>query len=448
MLKNVNGLDYAKDLLLEWEQCLGEGLDVASRKEEVDAFLAQPDAMKSAGEAERLGKLLTTAPTRSDFAYTEPSAYAEIQAELSPRRHSFAAVSDRQLLEEKIAGAWIGRIAGCLLGKPVEGWRTETLYPFLQAIGNYPVTRYIEKRDFTPELIEAFRLNPDGCWADNLNGAAPWDDDTNYTVLALRVLEKYGWDFTSDDILESWLDSLPLLSTYTAERVAYRNALLGMEPPQTAAFHNPFREMIGAQIRGDFFGYINPGEPKKAAEMAFRDASVSHVKNGIYGEMFVAAMLAAAAASDDIRCIIDAGLDEIPQNCRLRRDVEDVMRWYSDGVSAEDIIRHIHSRYDEHTGYGWCSTNSNAMIVTMGLLCGEGDFGRSVCLAVQAAFDTDCNGATVGSIVGMWKGKAAIPPHWYTPFAQKLATTLPKDALLSVDELVKRTMIFLSDEKQ
>ena len=81
------------------------------------------------------------------------------------------------------------------------------------------------------------------------------------------------------------------------------------------------------------------------------------------------------------------------------------------------------------------------MIVAMALLYGQGDFGRSVCLAVQAAFDTDCNGATVGSIVGMSRGD--VPEEWTAPFVKGLRTSLDGYPRVTVDELATRTAIFI-----
>jgi ADP-ribosylglycohydrolase len=174
--------------------------------------------------------------------------------------------------------------------------------------------------------------------------------------------------------------------------------------------------------------------------MAFRDASISHIKNGIYGEMLMAAMIAASAASDDILTIIEAALDEIPSRSRLRKDIQVVLTWYRDKMTYDEVIQQIHKLYDEADGHGWCHTNPNAMIVVTALLYGEKDFGKSICMAVQPGFDTDCNGATTGSILGMLLGEAKIPEFWSAPYHKKLATSIIGHTVVSVDELVNHTL--------
>lgn len=204
-----------------------------------------------------------------------------------------------------------------MLGKSVEGIRSHEFIPFLKESGNFPMYRYIYRSDITKEVIEKYEFPFAGrSYADEIDGM-PSDDDTNYVVLAQQVIEQYGENFTSLDMINSWVALQSKNAYCTAEQIAYCNFARGYVPPQTALFQNPCREWIGAQIRGDYFGYINPGNPKKAAEMAFCDASVSHIKNGIYGEMFVAAMLAVASQTYSIKDIIYAGLAEIPYTSRL-----------------------------------------------------------------------------------------------------------------------------------
>jgi len=313
------------------------------------------------------------------------------------------------------------------------------MYPVLEATGNMPLVRYFRQSEFSDELCEKYHLNRAVCFADNVHHAAPPDDDTNYTVFGLKLVSTFGRDFTSDDVMESWMSWIPFMPVCTAERAAYRNAACGMLPPKTASYHNPYREWIGAQIRGDFFGYINPGNPVEAAKMAYRDASISQVKNGIYGEMFASAMIAEAAVTADRERIIEAGLSVIPEKSRMTRDVRKVIDLWKSGKTAEEIMEVIHTDYDEHTDNGWCYTNSNAMVVTMAILCGGGDYSKSICLAVQACFDTDCNGATVGSVIGMMNGEAGIAPEWTAPFERKLQTTIEGYNLVDADELAEMT---------
>lgn len=432
------------DIRVQYEQCVREGRDVADLLTEVERLVNLEDAelRSRENETKALYDKLSSRPIKPDFKYSEPSDLAGILAE-SPSAAKApelpAAPSGDELLE-KLEGAWTGRIAGCLLGKPVEGWRRDMLLPVLKATDNYPMRGYIRADGIPAELVEKFRIWKDACFIDNVHGAAPVDDDTNYTTFALKLVTEYGRGFTSDDVLEGWLRWIPCFATCTAERVAYRNATIGLLPPKTAVMYNPYREWIGAQIRGDFFGYINPGDPATAAEMAFRDASISHVKNGIYGEMYIAAMIAAASVERDIGKIVETGLAYVPAKSRLAEDVRAVVAMHAGGMPALEIIEEIHKRWNEHSANDWCYTNSNAMIVTMALLCGGGDFGTSVCLAVQSAFDTDCNGATVGSIIGIRNGARGIDSHWHAPFEKKLHTSIDGYNLVSVEELAAMTM--------
>ena len=156
--------------------------------------------------------------------------------------------------------------------------------------------------------------------------------------------------------------------------------------------------------------------------------------------MFVAAMIAAAAVTADIKKIILSGLAQIPYTSRLYESVISVLDMYNSGVSRQDCFDKIHKMYDEHTGYGWCHTISNAMIVAASLLYGNGDYGKSVCMAVETGFDTDCNGATVGSILGMANGIQGIPEYWTKPINDTLHTSIFGVGTVKISERVDLTM--------
>ena len=277
------------------------------------------------------------------------------------------------------------------------------------------------------------------CLADEMK-FAPWDDDTNYVVLAQILIEKYGRDFTPRNVMELWVERQPMPSYYTAEKVALLNFTRGYLPPYSAMYQNPYREWIGAQIRGDYFGYISPGDPEKAAEMAWKDASISHVKNGIYGEMFVSAMLACAAVTDNVRDVILGGLAEIPATSRLYESVMRLLKRYDEGISKEEAFSDIHQVWDDYDAHDWCHTISNALIVVASLLYGEGDYGRSICMAVETGFDTDCNGATVGSVLGMMLGEKGISDYWKAPTHGILDTTIAGAEKSEIAVLAQKTM--------
>ncbi|HUU59134.1 MAG TPA: ADP-ribosylglycohydrolase family protein, partial [Phycisphaerae bacterium] len=103
-------------------------------------------------------------------------------------------------------------------------------------------------------------------------------------------------------------------------------------------------------------------------------------------------------------------------------------------------VENIHERWDENQGHHWCHTISNAMIVATGLLYGELDYARSICRAVQPCFDTDCNGATVGSIVGAVLGAEALPEQWTAPVNDTLLTSLAGYNRVRISEMADQTV--------
>ena len=442
MLKNSNPFRYSINLSDELLTARQEGKDTSAYEERVKSILEMEDSnpQKDVFAAEIYDEIQAL-PIIEGHPYTEPSDIEEIRAARPKTNHSLLGKNlDEKDLYDKIYGAWLGRCVGCLLGKPIEGWDRQRITGFLKETGNYPVQYYLSS-DVAPELKEKYQIVKHA-WINNVE-CAPMDDDTNYTVLALKVFETYGIDFTPENVATAWLRFLPILSTCTAERVAYRNFVYGIVPPHSGSYRNPYRELIGAQIRADFFGYVTPGNPELAAEYAWRDACISHVKNGIYGEMFIAAMLSAAAVTEDMEEIIMAGLAQIPEKSRLTEQIRNVLEWKAEGLNWEQAIDRIHTLFNEKN-FDWVHTISNAVIVCTALLFGEKDLEKSIGIAITSAFDTDCNGATVGSVVGMLLGAKALPEKWIKPLNDRLLSSISDYGSTPISELAAKTMKIMS----
>lgn len=436
--ENMNCAEfYSSNLLVEYDQSMDEGLDIEAYKDIISAIsmLPQNEIKKKFGDI--IFDIVKNAKKRPDYEFIEPSELEAIKQLRIP--YSYKEIKNCSL-KDKIHGAWVGRVCGCMLGKPVEGIRTEEFIPFLKETKNYPLQRYVYRKEITDDVINRYTF----CfnmrkYADEIDGMPP-DDDINYTVLYQEIIEKYGKDFTPFDVSRAWLDYQRKDAYFSAERVAYINFIKGFAPPESAVYKNPYREWIGAQIRADYFGFINPGNPEKAAEMAWRDASISHIKNGIYGEMFVSAMLAVATKTNNIKDIILGGLAEIPHTSRLYMEIMNVLNDFENNVSKDEAFKIIHTKFDEHTSHGWCHTISNAMIVVASLLYGGGDYAKSICMSVETGFDTDCNGATVGSILGMANGINSIPEYWKNPINNTIYTTIFGLDKISITDRVDMTL--------
>jgi ADP-ribosylglycohydrolase len=309
-----------------------------------------------------------------------------------------------------------------------------------RATGNWPLRTWFTAAGLPPELARAHPWNRRSAatsLAENIDGM-PEDDDLNHPLLGLLLLRRHGRDFTTADVGRLWLDELPAGRTFTAERLAYRNLLLGVEPPGTAARHNPFREWIGAAIRADVHGWTNPGDPGAAAAQMYRDAALSHRGNGVYHALFTAAMIAdAAGGTGDVHRALAAGLSVVPPRSRLAAAVRygiGTARAERDFDTVADLL---HARYGQ---YHWVHAVPNAALLAAALTHADGDFSGSVCRAVSGGWDTDSNGATAGSVAGLLAGTPeALPARWTDPLRNRLASSVTGFDGIGFDVLARLT---------
>lgn len=446
------------DLKIEQAQDRDEGLDtapLAARCDELCAALDAPGGTQDYALQRKAAEWLddcASLPRLSGYGFDEPSSAEGIRA-ARPAPVEIGVAPEGDALLDRVHGAWTGRCCGCMLGKPCEGVPRRDIEAALKAQGRWPLSGYwsgLGGDAVRAALGHDFWLAPDSPMAAENLDRMPEDDDTNYTVTGMEIVRNAGRGFSAYDVGCFWTGNIPLIHVCTAERAAYRNFALCLPAPDnsgaapgpftTATFRNPYREWIGAQIRADFYGYCNPGDPETAADFGRRDASFSHVRNGVYGEMWAAAAIAAAFASDSAETAIRAGMAQIPARSRLHAALEEVFGWRSSGLGATAALDAIHSRWNERNPHHWCHTISNAQIVAWALLWGGMDFGRTISLAVSAGFDTDCNGATAGSILGAMLGRAALPASWTAPLNDRLATGIAGRGLVSIPDMARETV--------
>jgi ADP-ribosylglycohydrolase len=249
--------------------------------------------------------------------------------------------------------------------------------------------------------------------------AVPADDDLGYTLLGLLILEACGPEFTTEEVGDAWINYLPLACT--AEHVALTNLKRGVSAQRAGIVNNLYLEWIGADIRCDPWAYAAPGWPEKAAELAYRDAYLSHRRNGIYGSMFFAAAISAAFVLDDPLEALRLGLTEIPAKCRLARDI----RWALRQAPALTGWREARALVDKRfQGMNAVHTNNNACLTVFGLALGKQDFTRTIGITVAMGLDNDCTAATAGSLLGAILGIEGIPGHWWKPFRNRVQSYL------------------------
>ncbi|HPE94702.1 MAG TPA: ADP-ribosylglycohydrolase family protein, partial [Bacillota bacterium] len=315
-------------------------------------FVKQSEEKKASGIDEEIKKIeayiekgwdemaaLTPDP---ELAAQEPDDYDAIIAKCPAGGGKNYGVAVDAAYREKLKAAILSRFAGCVLGAIVEGWRAEDIENYAAKIGAaYPPEDYWTDTPY-PDQVRYIDSTCKDYLRQNMD-SVPNDDDIAFVILSMLILERGGKDFTLDDVAEIWKEYVTM--AYTAEDISLKNLKNGIAPEKAAEKGNCYQEWIGADIRCDGYAYAAPGDPRKAAKLAYTDAYLTHRRNGIYGSMFFAAAISASFALGDPFKAIEAALCEIPEHCRLADDIRWAMAERKNIKDYKDAIRLVDERF-------------------------------------------------------------------------------------------------------
>lgn len=307
------------------------------------------------------------------------------------------------ILDKYYAG-WLAQIIGGAYGTCLEGYTTDAI---LKKFGE--VKEYIRKPN-------------------------TYNDDITYELALLEAYRRCQKDTDEREIAYEWLSRIP--TGWSAEAWALNNLRCGMMPPASGAFHNPFNEWIGAQMRGAICGQLFPGNPYGAAKAAWMDGSISHAGNGILGEVFNALLVSLAYVESDMRELLKRCIALIPKDSEYGRTIRFAYETCSKEKDYLSAWRICEKKYER---YNWIHAYPNACIEVVALYFGQGEFEKTLMICGTCGQDVDCNAAQVMAVLGTAYGSEIIPDYWSAPFGDRLDTTVRGMKCLSIRELALRT---------
>lgn len=304
-------------------------------------------------------------------------------------------------LEERTLNGWLGQLAGGAFGTAIEGYHTDRIAAVYGVIDAYITT---------PETM---------------------NDDVVYELVFLDVFARYGRRLTSRQLGLEWVRQIPF--GWSAEWIALRNLNMGIMPPRSGAFRNPYVDWIGCQMRGMVCGMLAPGWPLEAARLAYLDGAVSHARNGVYGGMYAAVLTALAYVRRDERALLEEALNYLPPQSEYVAVAREILTILRSEANPATAWRLLDARFEE---YNWIHAYPNLAADMLALWHAHGDLTAAFRWLAHAGLDVDCNAGLVGTVLGIMHG---APEKWSAPLGDLLETYLRGKERLSIRELAART---------
>jgi len=325
--------------------------------------------------------------------------------------------------EDKVAGGWLGQAIGVLLGEPTE-------FKFIGRMMPFEVKDFCRLKPMPKEFVdkEPGWENPADQYAylqpyyDNQENFEKWtpdkmsdQDDLYVEFMFLHSIHERGPDVTATEIAEDWLRYLSPDRVWGANKEGYTNFEKGIWPPDSGhPGNNIYPNAIDFQIESDLFGLINPGMPSTSNAWCDKVGHMMNYGDGVYAGMAVAAMYGEAFFESDPRKLVEHSLTVIPPDSNYAEMIRDVLRLRDEVPDWQEAWHVLESKWGKKDGEPVMKLDVriNGAYVYMGLLYGDGDFWKSMNIAMRCGLDSDCNPSTVGGILGTTLGIEAIPEKW------------------------------------
>jgi ADP-ribosylglycohydrolase len=333
--------------------------------------------------------------------------------------------------EEQVYAGVLGKVVGVYMGRPFEGWRKKDLVSQWGL-----VDRYVAADCGYPLVVT--------------------DDDITGTFTFVRALEDSGLyaDTPEDFFGKTWLNYLIEGKTIlwwgglgvSTEHSAYLRLAQGFPSPKSGSLELNgaiVSQQIGAQIFIDAFGMVAPGEPELAARLAEPAARVSHDAEAVNGAKVVAAMVSAAFVEKDMEKLLDIGVSVIPEDSCIAQVHRDVRAWTAEDRDWHKTYDRIAEKYSYEAYGGYCHMVPNHAIMVMAWSYAGDDFRLGQAIINTAGWDTDCNAANVGSVMGIQVGLEGINRDYdfQSPFADRMLLPTAEGARLTTDCLIEALRI-------
>lgn len=289
-----------------------------------------------------------------------------------------------EVLKDKIAGGWAGKMIGVTYGGPTE----------FRAQGKL----YEDSIKWTPADIKS----------------SIGQDDLYVQLTFLMSMDQFGAEASPKKYQEMFAKAGYQL--WHANVQARKNYFDSIFPPHSGhPDYNFHADDIDFQIESDYIGFMCPGMPQQAVKLSENIGHIMNYGDGLYGGIFVAALYSEAFFEDSIPKVIDHALKSIPAESDYYKIVKDVIALYKNYPKDwRAAWNELEAKWGNVDICGAGSTFNidaklNGAYIVMGLLYGEGDPYKTMEISTRCGQDSDCNPSNAMAVLGVMKGLSNLP---------------------------------------